>query len=115
MEITTSLPAPSSYHYYHRSKVVYKVILQLTVIGLSLLFTSFYETIYNENANNNNQSFQTQSITSVILSYMQTILYESLEWIGEWLPRIVAASLTYHVGFCCLFVGLVYLKVIVPK
>ena len=40
---------------------------------------------------------------------------EYFGWITDFLPRAVAASVTYHIAFCCMFVGLVHLKWIQPK
>ena len=112
MDITTSLPAPSS---SHRRKVLITLELKLVVvIALSLFFSSslpsalssFYASKENDLENG----------ATWTISIIMNDLYQCLRWVSsDLLPRVVAASLAYHIGFCCLFVGLVHLKWIMPK
>ncbi len=110
MEITTKLPAPSSQ--LHKMKAIIPTLaFKIIIIIFSLLFS---HCLHNEHEQD---ILEKEGLLSSLSSCVRKGigLNDLLEWVGKKLSSFVAASLTYHIGFCCLFVGLVHLKWISPK
>lgn len=107
MEITTNLPAPSSQ--LHKMKAIIPTLaFKIIIIIFSSLFSHCLHNEHKQDILEKGGLLSSCVRKSVDCN-------DLLQWIGEKLPSFVTASLTYHIGFCCLFVGLVHLKWISPK
>lgn len=119
MDITTTLPSPSS----SRSIAPLYSTINLSLIALILCYSNIYLKTINSNSNsnsisnNNNEQDNTpreEDMIGTTTDMIFMLIDQMLILIHDQLPRIVAASFTYHIGFCCMFVGLAHLKWIAP-
>ena len=123
MDITTSLAAPSSSNNNHKG--IYSSFI--TVLGIITKFAILvYIHIVSSNiaslANNKDigNERNDNAIEEIILhqfwyplSAVIKMMQEKITFDTEFgLARVVAAALTYHIGFCCLFVAMIHLGVI---
>jgi len=104
MDITTALPAPSSTLPHNSSLILkFSIIITFFIFSKILTYSSTSET------DNDNDSTNNLLETMEVLSFC---LNKFIFFIRELLPRLVAASFTYHIGLCCLYVGMAHLKII---
>ncbi len=122
MDITTSLESPSlsSQRKQYILTATATIIFKLAILGY-LYTISFDDDYYSDN-----YEFEIEEGGHVVLlldrfryplfTLLKYLIQEKMMTIYNFgLPRLVAAAFTYHIGFCCSFVGLVHLKVIKPR
>ena len=112
MDITTSLAAPSS-TFMTILGIIAKVLILVYIYIVSSNLASLASNSDNSNGRNGNAIEEVLHHFWNPLSALAIMMKEKIKFDTDFgLPRMVAAALTYHIGFCCLFVGMVHLRVI---